>query len=362
MVVLGSTGSIGVNTLNIAREFNLKVEALVANGNIELLNRQIKEFKPSLVAIGDESKKELVEHNRVFVKEEGILELLEQSSSKKVVNALVGFAGLKPTLKALELNRDLALANKESLVVAGKFLNTTKITPIDSEHFGLWYLLDGKKKPKRLIITASGGAFRDWDIKRVKEAKLEDALKHPNWSMGQKITIDSASMVNKLFELLEARWLFDTKDIDAVVERSSKVHALVEFIDGSTTAQLSSTDMRLPIAYALLNRVTKPILEPLNLLELEIRFEKIDEKKYPLWQIREHLLNSSDMGVVLNAANEAAIEGFIKGEYYFFDMMELILRAYKEFEGVEVLSLEDIFLLDKEVREFVYSLVKNKTF
>ena len=360
MVVLGSTGSIGVNALNIAKRFDLEVEALVANNNIKLLNKQIKEFQPRFVAIGDESKRDLVEHTNIFVGESGILELLEASNSKKVVNALVGFAGLKPTLKALELNKDLALANKESLVIAGKFINTTKITPIDSEHFGLWYLLDGKKKPKKLIITASGGAFRDWDIEDIKNAKLADALKHPNWSMGQKITIDSASMVNKLFELLEARWLFDTTEIDAMIERNSLVHALVEFIDGSTTAQLSSTDMKLPIAYALLERVSKPILEPLNLLELPaIKFEKIEEAKYPIWQIKEHLLSNPDMGVVLNAANEVAIEGFIKEQYRFFDMTRLILKAYKKFEGVQANSIEKLFEIDKEVRAFCYEEQKN---
>jgi 1-deoxy-D-xylulose-5-phosphate reductoisomerase len=352
MVILGSTGSIGVNTLNICKRFDIKVEALVANGNVELLNKQIAEFKPRFVAIGDASKKELVKHNRVFVGEDGILELLELSNSQRVVNALVGFAGLRPTLKALELNKNLALANKESLVIAGEFINTSKIIPIDSEHFGLWYLL-GNKKPNKLYITASGGAFRDWDIKDIKDAKLSDALKHPNWAMGQKITIDSASMVNKLFELLEAKWLFNTTNIDALIERNSIVHALVEFVDGSTTAQLSGVDMKLPIAYAVLDKVTEPILEPLNLLGLNaIKFEKIKESKYPMWQIKEHLLNNAHLGVVLNRANEVAIEGFVQDRYGFFEMTSNILKAYKKFEDVKPNSIEDIFKIDKEVEEF----------
>ena len=357
MVILGSTGSIGVNALNIARRFNLEVEALTANGNIELLNRQIAEFNPKFVAIGDASKKELVKHDRVFTGEDGILKLLELSSSKKVVNALVGFAGLKPTLKALELNRDLALANKESLVIAGKFINTSKIVPIDSEHFGLWYLL-GSKKPNKLYINASGGAFRDWDIEKIANAKLADALKHPNWAMGQKITIDSASMVNKLFELLEARWLFDTTNIDAVIERSSIVHALVEFVDGTTTAQLSGTDMKLPIAYAILDRVTKPILEPLNLLDLNaIKFEEIKEQRYPIWQIKQHLLENPDMGVVLNGANEVAIDGFVNERYGFFKMVDLILNAYKKFDRASANSLEELFEIDREVRDYTKGLM-----
>ena len=357
MIVLGSTGSIGVNTLKLCKRFNIKVEAISANSNVELLNRQIAEFKPKFVAIRDSSKKGLIDFKNPFIGEDGILEMLEQSSSKKVVNALVGFAGLKPTLKALELNKDLALANKESLVIAGKFLNTTKITPIDSEHFGLWYLLSGKK-PNKLYITASGGAFRDWDIKDIKDAKLADALKHPNWSMGQKITIDSASMVNKLFELLEARWLFNTSNLDALIERNSIVHAMVEFIDGSTTAQLSGTDMKLPIAYAILDEVVEPILKPLNLLELNaIKFEKIEQERYPIWQIKEHLLNNPDMGVVLNGANEVAIEGFIKERYGFFDMVDLILKAYKRFDRVKASSLEELFDIDREVREYTRALI-----
>jgi len=164
----------------------LNVEGLVANSNIELLNHQIEEFNPKFVAIGDSSKRDLVNHNRVFSSEDGILELLELSSSKKVVNALVGFVGLKPTLKSLELNKELALANKESLVVAGKFINSSKITPIDSEHFGLWYLLGGRK-PNRLYITASGGAFRDWDIKKIENATLKDALKHQTGVWGKRL-------------------------------------------------------------------------------------------------------------------------------------------------------------------------------
>jgi len=357
MVILGSSGSIGVNALNICRRFNLEVEALCVNSNVDLLNKQIAEFKPKFVAIGDSSKKHLINHNKVFVGEAGILEMLEYSKSKKVVNALVGFAGLKPTLKALELNKNLSLANKESLVIAGKFINSSKIIPIDSEHFGLWYLL-GSKKPNKLFITASGGAFRDWDIEQIANAKLADALKHPNWAMGQKITIDSASMINKLFELLEARWLFNTTDIDAVIERNSIVHALVEFVDGTTTAQLSGTDMKLPIAYALLDKVTEPILPPLNLLELNaIKFEEIKENRYPMWQIKEHLLKNPDMGVVLNRANEVAIDGFVNDRYRFFNMTDIILKAYKKFEDIKIDNLDDIFRIDKEVKEYTKSLI-----
>ncbi|HIQ50938.1 MAG TPA: 1-deoxy-D-xylulose-5-phosphate reductoisomerase, partial [Nautiliaceae bacterium] len=191
MVVLGSTGSIGVNTLEIVKKFDLKIEALVAGNNYKLLNKQIKEFTPKYVVVKNKEIAKNVDFKNVAYSEEAILEIIEKSTSNLVVNALVGDAGLKPTLKAIECNKKLALANKESLVNAGKFIDTKNIIPIDSEHFGLWYLLKGKSNYKKLLITASGGALRDFDD--ITKASLKDVLKHPNWSMGAKITIDSAT-------------------------------------------------------------------------------------------------------------------------------------------------------------------------
>ena len=264
--------------------------------------------------------------------------------------------GLKPTIKALELGKDVALANKESLVVAGKFIDKSKLTPIDSEHFALWYLLNGRVI-NRLYITASGGAFRDWDINDIKNATFSDALKHPNWSMGNKITIDSASMVNKLFELLEARWLFDTTNVEAYIERKSMVHALIEFKDGSTTAHISKANMQLPIAYALNCDIKEPILEPVDLIALgSLEFKSIDSSRYPIWQIKQHLLNNPDMGVVLNAANEVAIKRFERGEFGFFKMVDLILKSYQKFEGTIAENLDDIYAIDAEVREFAKNI------
>ena len=356
IVVLGSTGSIGKNTLEICKKFNIKVEALVAGNSIELLNKQIEEFKPKYVAIANKKDISKVKHSNVFAGIDGILEILQKSESKKIVNALVGYLGLKPTIKALNLGKEVALANKESLVVAGKFIDKSKITPIDSEHFALWYLLNGRDINK-LYITASGGAFRDWDINDIKNATFSDALKHPNWSMGNKITIDSASMVNKLFELLEARWLFDTTNVEAYIERKSIVHALIEFRDGSTTAHISKANMQLPIAYALNCKIKEPILEPVDLIKLgSIEFKKIDSSRYPIWQIKQHLLENPDMGVVLNAANEVAIKRFESGEFGFFKMVDLILKAYQKFEGTIAQSLDDVYAIDAEVREFVENL------
>lgn len=356
MVILGSTGSIGVNTLNIAKRFNLEVEALVAGNNIDLLNEQIDEFEPRLVVVANSSDVSRVNHGCVYSGEDGILRVIAESGSNVVVNALVGYLGLKPTLYAQDIGKSVALANKESLVVAGKFIDMSRITPIDSEHFALWYLKN-KRPIEKFYITASGGAFRDWKIEDIANATYKDALKHPNWSMGSKITIDSASMVNKLFELLEARWLFGSSNIDAFIERKSLIHGLIEYKDGSTVAHFSGADMKLPIAYALNVEINEPIIKPLNLLEIgSLSFEKIDEARYPMWQIKEHLLNNPDMGVVLNAANEVAIERFKSGEFGFFKMVDLILKSYKKFDKTVVNSIEDIVAIDREVREFTKSL------
>jgi 1-deoxy-D-xylulose-5-phosphate reductoisomerase len=194
MILLGSTGSIGINVLNIAREFNLNIDTLVAGNNYKLLNKQIEEFKPKRVVVKDKITADKINFENVKYGEKEILNVIEESKSDIVINALVGSAGIKPTLKAKELNKKLALANKESLVMAGKFIDMQNIIPIDSEHFGLWYLNSGRVIDS-MIITASGGALRDYPLAKIKEAKLEDVLKHPNWSMGDKITIDSATMV-----------------------------------------------------------------------------------------------------------------------------------------------------------------------
>ena len=355
MVLLGSTGSIGVNTLKIAKRFNLEVEALVAGNNYKLLNRQIEEFKPKFVAVKDRQTAKRVNFDKVYVGTEGIVEILEKSKSKTVVNALVGEAGLIPTLKAQELDKKIALANKESLVIAGKFIDTSKITPIDSEHFGLWYLLNNRRFHK-LYITASGGALREWPIERLKNATLEDVLKHPNWSMGVKITIDSATMVNKLFELLEARWLFNTSDVDAFIETKSIIHALIEWIDGSTTAHISRTDMKLPIAFALLGEVNENILKPVNLLEVgNLEFREISPSRYPVWEIKESLLKNPDMGIVVNTANETAIEKFLNKQIGFLDISRLILKAFKKFEGIKINDLDEVFEVKKEVEKWCES-------
>ena len=331
LVLLGSTGSIGVNTLIIAKRYNITIEAMVAGSNIDLLNQQIAEYQPKIVVIANEADRHKVNHHDVRCGSEAILTLIEESKSHTIVNALVGYAGLAPTLKATSLGKKVALANKESLVVAGEFINMSLITPIDSEHFGLWYLLNDRPLSK-LYITASGGAFRDWEIDKMKDATFSDALKHPNWSMGNKITIDSATMTNKLFELLEAKWLFGTSNIDAMIEKKSIIHALAEFKDGSTTAHFAGVDMKLPIAFALRGEVTDGILPPTNLLGMgTLEFLPIEAEHYPIWNIKEHILNNPHLGVVINAANEVAIEKFQNEQCSFFGMSDIILDAYEKF-------------------------------
>jgi len=355
MVILGSTGSIGVNALSIAKKFSLHIDAICAKSNVELLNKQIKEFSPKYVAIGDESLKDKVNHKHIFTGAQGILEMLEAAYKKEAVliNALVGFAGLKPSLKAIELGYKLALANKESLVAAGMFFDASKVIPIDSEHFGLWYL-QSSRKIKKLIITASGGSLRDTPLHLLKNISIEKALNHPNWKMGRKITIDSATMTNKLFEILEAKWLFNTNKIDAIIETKSVIHALIDFEDGSTTAHIANADMKLPIAYAILDKVDSPVLENIDLLQIKtLEFREICQNRYPIWQIKDLLLEKSELGVVINRANEEAIKLFFEGKISFTDISDCSLNAVKKFENIKISSLEDVFLVDKEVKQFI---------
>jgi 1-deoxy-D-xylulose-5-phosphate reductoisomerase len=352
LILLGSTGSIGVNTLNIARKFNLNVEVLVAGRNIKLLNEQIKEFNPKRVVIDRAEDIHLVNHNNVSFGEDSILDAIENSTSKTVVNALVGFLGLKPTLKAIECDKKIALANKESLVVAGKFIDQTKLKPIDSEHFGLWYLLQNKKI-NSMVVTASGGSFRDYPLEKLSSVSIKEALNHPNWAMGNKITIDSATMTNKMFELVEAAWLFDIRKLDAIIETKSLIHALINFEDGSTTAHIANASMQLPIAYAILGHCNEEILKPVDLVEVaNLEFRKIESSRYPIWDIKDEILNNLDLGVVLNAANEVAVSKFLNSQIGFLDISKITLNAINKFNNVKVTSVEEIFEIDKEVRSY----------
>jgi len=350
MILLGSTGSIGVNTLNIAREFNLKIETLVAGNNYKLLNKQIAEFKPKNVVVSSKEIANKINFDNVKYGQNAILEIIEESESEIVINALVGEIGLKPTLKANECNKKLALANKESLVIAGKFVDTSKLTPIDSEHFGLWYLLNDRPI-KKLNITASGGALRDYPLDMLYNAKLDEVLNHPNWSMGTKITIDSATMVNKLFEIIEAKWLFGIDEIDAVIETSSTIHSFIDFIDGSTTAHIAYPDMRLPIAFAILGKVDKEIVPHIDFKKLQkLEFRKIDKNRYPIWQIKDEFIKNPDLGVIINTTNEIAIQKFINKEIDFLDISKMILKSVEKHHNIKINSIEEIFEIQQKIK------------
>ena len=358
MIVLGSTGSIGVNTLIIAKKFNLSIEILVAGSNISLLNKQLKDFDVELVIIASKDDIHKVNHKNVKYGQDAILDAIRNSKSNLVVNALVGYFGLLPTLEAIKCKKKVALANKESLVVAGSFIDMSYITPIDSEHFGLWYLMDKNKSIDSLTITASGGSFRNTPLKDLENVSITQALNHPNWSMGSKITIDSATMTNKLFELIEARWLFNTKKCDAIIEPKSIIHAMVNFTDGSTTAHLANASMQLPISYAILPKVEEQILEPVNLLKLQnLEFKEICENRYPIWKIKDELLNNDNLGVVLNAVNEVAVKQFLDGQIGFLDISKMSLDAINKYHNVKIKTIEDIYCINDEVKNFY---IKNK--
>ncbi len=356
MIVLGCTGSIGVNTLAIAEKFHLPIDVLVAGTNLTLLNEQIQKHQPSIIVVSDRADVSQVKHHDVRQGDEAILDAIEEAKGMLVVNALVGFMGLKPTLKAIECGKKVALANKESLVAGGAFIDMSMIQPIDSEHFGLWYLNSTDRPIERMLITASGGAFRDWPLEKIQSATLADTQKHPNWSMGQKITIDSASMMNKMFELLEARWLFGEGQYDALIETKSLIHALIDYKDGSTTAHFAKANMQLPIAYAVMGKADEAILKSINLLEVgSLEFREITIDRYPIWKIREELIANPKRGVVVNAANEAAIELFVAGEISFLEISERVITAFEKFID-EPKSIEEVFVLDSTVRDYIKAM------
>ena len=373
LIILGSTGSIGVNALSVVKSFGINIESLSAGRNIALLNTQIKEHKPQKICIACHKDKDKLDmsfikaHNiEIFCGENGITQMIESSQSNLVLNAIVGFAGLAPSLKTKQCGKKLALANKESLVSGGWLFSDYDITPIDSEHFGLRYLLrhsDSKKTLKRLIITASGGALRDMPLTEIANASLQSALKHPNWTMGQKITIDSATMTNKLFEVLEAYWLFGVREIDAYIEQSSLIHALVEFIDGSLSAHISIADMKLSIAYALDSHKAQGmgLITPFDMSKFcNIALREIDTARYPLWNLKNHLLHSPKLGLVFNASNEIAVNAFLQEKIAFGKIAKIIESALQKFDSItslELMSYEDIARIDSEVRQYTQKLI-----
>ncbi|MCD6434543.1 MAG: 1-deoxy-D-xylulose-5-phosphate reductoisomerase [Candidatus Diapherotrites archaeon] len=375
LIVLGSTGSIGTQTLDLVsrHKARFKVVALACKSNIELLQEQIEKFKPERVAVADEEKAEELKAKvdcEIVTGENAAADVID-SDADIVVNALVGFAGLRPTLKALEKVQRLALANKESLVVAGDLVKEYKkkfgreLLPIDSEHCAIWECLRGSKKEQisKLILTASGGAFRDKSKEELQKVKARDALKHPTWSMGAKITIDSATLMNKGFEVMEAHFLFDMpyEQIDVVMHPQSIVHSMVEFVDGSVIAQLSKPDMRLAIATALAypERIETGI-EKLDFVELgQLIFREIRHDVFPAIKLAFKVGKlGGTLPTAMNAANEIAVEAFLNDKIPFLKMYRIIEETTFAVgkEGVKY-NLEDIFETDKKAREYAKKIV-----
>ena len=374
--ILGSTGSIGVNTLDVVRQNRdrFSVAAMVAGNNIDLFAKQVKEFKPSLVSIFNHSKveelKELLqgEDVEILFGEEGSIKVATHSDVSLVVSAIVGSAGLVPSLAAIQKGKDLALANKETLVVAGELIlreaqDKVNLIPIDSEHSAILQALNGEKKEriKKIILTGSGGPFRTFTKEQMVNVSIKEALNHPNWKMGAKITIDSATMMNKGLEYIEAKWLFglDTS-IEIIVHPQSIVHSMIEFVDTSIVAQLGIPDMRVPIAYALTfpDRIecSLPTLD-LTVIK-QLSFEEPDYEKFPCIKLAQDSLNIGDsMPAVLNAANEVAVQAFLDEEIAFKDIAETIRMAMNNHKPHTISSLEDVQYADRWAREEVKKLI-----
>lgn len=359
MIILGSTGSIGVNAVDIAIKNNVKIEMLSAGDNVDLLNKQIQILNPKFIVIKDSKNAKKVKcsnKQKLFFGESGILDALNLTKSKVVLNAIVGFSGLKPSLESIKLNKKLALANKESLVVGGALFDTTNIIPVDSEHFALKELIGNKKNIKKMIITASGGALRDCKIKDLYNQTPSSALNHPNWAMGRKITIDSATMVNKLFEILEAKWLFKTNNIDALIERNSIIHALIQTNDNAIYAHIGKNDMKLPISYAMLNKKAKNIdsIKEIDLTDYTFSLQAIDTKRYPLWNLKDDLLKTPQLGIILNATNEILVDKFLNNKIPFGKISDGIFIAIDKFDKdiKDIKDIDDIIRVDKQIRDF----------
>lgn len=367
--ILGSTGSISKQTMDVVRQYpeKFKVVGLSANTNIEVLREQINEFKPLAVAVMDEEKAEELKEKvdiPVFSGIDGLIKIATLEKADTVINALVGSVGILPTIEAIKKKKNVALANKETLVAAGAIVmdeakrNGVKIIPIDSEHSAIFQCLDGRdpKTISKLILTCSGGAFRDFKKSELENAKARDALNHPTWKMGEKITINSATLMNKGFEVIEAHWLFNMpyEKIEVVIHYQSIIHSLVEFIDGSVIAQLGTPDMKIPIQYAL----TYPERlegnsEKLNLTKVkELTFREPDFELFPcLKYAYEAGKISGTMPAVLNAANEVAVEYFLKDKIKFNDISKIIKKMMDEHEPIVNPTLEEILDIDKKIKE-----------
>ncbi len=372
LAVLGSTGSIGVNTLDIVRQFpeQLEVVSLSAGRNIQLLKEQISQFQPKIVSVLNKELSEALRkdlpHLPVDIVHgvEGLIQVATHPEVDQVVSAIVGAVGLIPTLSAVKTGKTIALANKESLVMAGKILmeeakqNNVQILPVDSEHSAIFQSLLGHRREDvhRLILTASGGPFLNLPISRLQEVTVKEALNHPHWEMGKKITIDSASLMNKGLEVIEAHWLFDipVEKIVVQIHPQSVVHSMVEYIDGSIIAQMGITDMRIPISYALSFPHRLPLtLPPLDLPQCgAITFLPPDPERFPCLALAYQSIQIGEtMPAILNATNEVAVNAFLEGSIKFTDIPLLLRRVMEEHDVKKIHTIEDILKTDHWARE-----------
>ena len=376
IAILGSTGSIGTQTLEVARNNgDLEITALAAGSNIDLLERQIREFRPPLAAVWTEEKaKELRIRTadldvKIVSGMEGLLEVAAQPESEILVTAIVGMIGIRPTIAAMKAGKDIALANKETLVTAGHIImplakeKGVRILPVDSEHSAIFQCLNGENRVqlKKILLTASGGPFRGKKKEELKNVQVDDALKHPNWHMGRKITIDSATLVNKGLEMMEARWLFGVEpdNIQIVVQPKSIIHSMVEFVDGAVIAQLGTPDMKLPIQYALYYPERRYL--PGDRLDFwtlgQITFEKPDMENFPGLRLAfDAAAAGGSLPTVYNAANERAVAMFLEKKIGFLEIPEIIQSCMEAHRVIPDPTVEQIL----ETEEETYEMIKGR--
>ncbi len=382
LTLLGSTGSIGTNALRVisANPAHFRVQYLSAGRNAEVLIEQAKSFHPKAVAIADQSKADRIEKALkplgidVLAGKAGIAEIASKADVELVINAIVGSAGLEPSYLALKAGKDLALSNKESLVMAGELLykliaeKNLQLFPIDSEHSAIWQCLNGENRAeiRKIILTGSGGPFRTLPLEKFSDITPKQALKHPTWTMGKKITIDSATMMNKGLEIIEAYWLFDLAPdkIEVVIHPQSIIHSMVEFIDGSIKAQLGIPDMKLPIQYALSYPNRFPVAwENTNLAEIkQLTFEAPDFQKFPALQLAfDALCRGGTAPAILNVVNEFAVYAFLNHKIAFPDIPGFVEKALTDIPIVDHPELQDIFDAEQSSQDFVERMVQQRT-
>ncbi|MEG0068770.1 1-deoxy-D-xylulose-5-phosphate reductoisomerase [Cetobacterium sp.] len=375
ITILGSTGSIGTNALKVIEGKSNQFEVLAISGysNLDLLLEQIEKFNPKYICIGDETKANLLKSKypdkQIYFGDEGLKTMGALDEADIVLTAISGAVGIEATVEAIKKEKRIALANKETMVAAGEYINKllkeypkAEIIPVDSEHSALFQSMQGSRKEEvqTLIITASGGTFRGKTLEELKNVTVEQALKHPNWAMGKKITIDSSTLVNKGLEVIEAHMLFDVDydNIEVLVHPQSIIHSMVEFKDSSIIAQLGVPDMKLPIQYSFTypNREDNIVLERLNLKKLkELTFSQVDDEVFKGVQLAFKAGKvGKTMPCVFNSANEVAVELFLKGKIKFLEIYEIIEEAMKRHQIEEIESLEIIKKVDKETRKWVY--------